>query len=251
MKRFQIWSSGGGTQSSAIAVLILKGLLPRPDFAVIADTGRENPATWDYLENVVNPALQKMFVDFKIERIPREHPPSLWNGEGTLLIPAFGTDGQKLSNFCSSYWKRDVVKRWAVERDYLPAINWVGFSTEEMRRVATPRALNWLLEYPLIFKVPRSREGCENEIEQFGWPPAPKSACWMCPNQPNAHWRNLRDHHPEEWEKACSVDVEIRTRTPNAYLHRTCTALAQADLGKESDDAKQMGLGCNSGDCFV
>lgn len=40
-KRFTVWSSGGGTQSSAIAVLILKRLLPRPDRAVIADTGRE------------------------------------------------------------------------------------------------------------------------------------------------------------------------------------------------------------------
>lgn len=249
--RVQIWSSGGGTQSSAIAVLILKGLLPRPDFAVIADTGRETPETWDYLENVVNPALQKKFFNFKIQRIPRDKPPSLWNGEGTLLIPAYGERGQKLSNFCSSYWKRDVVKAWASENGYLPATNWVGFSTDEMRRVATPRALNWLLDYPLIFRVPRSREGCENEIEQFGWPKAPKSACWMCPNQPDSHWRFLRESHPEEWEKACAIDAEIRTKTENAFLHRSCVPLAQADLRKDGDEARQSTLGCNSGDCFV
>lgn len=246
-----VWSSGGGKQSSAIAVLILKGLLPRPDVAVIADTGRENPETWTYLDHVVNPALRRKFSDFIIQRIIPEKLPSLWNGEGTLLIPAFGEPGKKLSNFCSSYWKRDVVKRWAVERGYTPAVNWIGFSTDEMKRVAVPRALNWLLDYPLIFKVPRSRTGCENEIEQFGWPEAPKSACWMCPNQPDAHWRELRDHHPEEWEKACAVDTEIRTKTENAFLHKSCVPLAQADLGKEGDNAKQTTLGCGSGDCFV
>lgn len=158
MKRFQVWSSGGGTQSSAIAVLILKGLLPRPDAAVIADTGRENPETWEYLGNIVNPALLKKFGDFQVERIP---------------------------------------------------------------------------------------------IEQFGWPPAPKSACWMCPNQPDAHWRWLRDNRPIEWAMACAVDEEARTKTSNAFLHRSCVPLAQADLGQDGDDAKQLGLGCGSGDCFV
>ena len=36
-----IWNYGGGAQSCAIAVLILQGRLPKPDFAVIADTGRK------------------------------------------------------------------------------------------------------------------------------------------------------------------------------------------------------------------
>ena len=45
-ERFSVWSSGGGTQSSAIGVLILKELLQRPDVALIVDTGRENPETW-------------------------------------------------------------------------------------------------------------------------------------------------------------------------------------------------------------
>jgi hypothetical protein len=39
--RRRLWSSGGGTQSTAIAVLILQGRLPKPDLAVIVDTERE------------------------------------------------------------------------------------------------------------------------------------------------------------------------------------------------------------------
>ena len=61
----QIWSYGGGTQSAAIAALIVSGKLPVPDVAVIADTGREVSSTWDYLRDVVQPALP-----FQVHIIP-------------------------------------------------------------------------------------------------------------------------------------------------------------------------------------
>ena len=41
MMRTQIWMSGGGTQSAAIAALIVKGVIEPPDLAVIVDTERE------------------------------------------------------------------------------------------------------------------------------------------------------------------------------------------------------------------
>lgn len=250
-----VWSSGGGVQSSAIAVLILKGLLPKPDRAVIADTGRETQDTWDYLEQVVNPALAQ--INFKVERIPvedRNGPtrlPTLWSGKGMALIPAYERGLPKLSSYCSSHWKREVVKRWALKEGLTPATNWLGISTDEMRRVSTPRAQNWLLEYPLIYITPRSREGCENEIEQFGWPSAPKSSCWLCPNRRNPQWRHLRDSRPDEFAKACEEDHRLRIINPNLYLHESLVPLDQADLGKDEHDAKQATFGCNSGDCFV
>lgn len=250
-----VWSSGGGTQSSAIAVLILKGLLPRPDRACIADTGRETQDTWDYLDNVVNPALAK--IDFKVERLPvedRSGPqdlPSLFANNGQLLIPAYEVGLPKLPNYCSSHWKREVVKRWAIKEGLTPATNWLGMSTDEMSRVATPRAQNWLLAYPLIYMVPRSREGCVNEIEQYGWPPAPKSSCWLCPNRRNPQWRHLRDNRPEEFAKACEEDRQLRLMKPGVYLHESMVPLADADLGQDGDGAKQTTFGCNSGDCFV
>jgi len=41
----EVFSTGGGTQSTAIAGLIVQGLLPKPEICVIADTGREMPTT--------------------------------------------------------------------------------------------------------------------------------------------------------------------------------------------------------------
>ena len=58
----QVWSCGGGTQSAAIAALIVRGDLPKPDYAYMVDTGRERTATIDYFHKTLD------LVDLTIER---------------------------------------------------------------------------------------------------------------------------------------------------------------------------------------
>ena len=248
--RFQIWSSGGGTQSTAIAVLILQGKLPKPDYAFIADTGRETGETWDYLECVTNPALAG--IGLTVERLVPPQMPDIFNAKGTLLIPAFFTGNAKASNFCSSYWKRDFVKRIAVERGLVPAVNWLGISTDEMRRVSTPRAANWLLRFPLVFDCPLSRSQCIQVIADYGWPKAPKSSCWMCPNRRDSQWAHLRDNRPDEFKRAVEFDIEIRKRKPDVFLHESRTPLGEVILKEATDNGNhgQLVL-CDSGECFV
>lgn len=250
-ERLQIWSSGGGTQSSAIAVLILQGRLPRPDYAFIADTGRETGETWDYLDNVVNPALGE--IGLTVERLKPPKIPDAFNPQGTLLIPAFltGEHEAKASNFCSSYWKRDFVKRVAVERGLVPAVNWLGISTDEMKRVSAPRALNWQLRFPLIYDVPISRMKCASLVLDYGWPKPPKSSCWMCPNRRDAQWIHLRDTRPDEFIEAVKFDIEMRKRMPDAFLHESRTPLGEVAFKDSMDgDHGQLAL-CDSGECFV
>lgn len=248
-----IWSSGGGVQSTAIAVLIRRGLLPTPTRAVIADTGRETQETWDYLERYTNPMLAE--IDFTVERIPRQGKPSLFNDEGTILIPVFaiglGPGGVKFSNFCSSYWKREIVKRWANENGLTPAVNWIGISTDEKQRIRMSRALNWELGYPLVTIFPLSRHACELLIADHGLPPAPKSSCWLCPNRRDSQWKHLRDNYPAEFKEACQEDRRIREIKPDVFLHESLQPLDQVDLDSEKPESPQEILGCGSGDCFV
>jgi hypothetical protein len=63
-----VWSYDGGVQSVAIGVLIREGVLPGPDLAVIADTGRERRTTWDYLRDVMQPYLDA--IGLKIQVAP-------------------------------------------------------------------------------------------------------------------------------------------------------------------------------------
>ena len=126
MTRLQVWSSGGGTQSAAIAALIVSKELERPDVAVIADTGYEQATTWQYMDEVITPALATVGV--KLHRITAQQ----WATVGlfskkqhSLLIPAYTTQGQtvgKLPAFCSQEWKKRVVQRW-INATYAPVVS--------------------------------------------------------------------------------------------------------------------------------
>lgn len=101
-----VWSYGGGTQSAAIAVLILQGKLPRPDVAVIADTGRELSTTWDYMAEIVSPAMEALSLPIQV--VGKEYARhDLMNSGRTALIPAYTTYGGqtgKLPTWCSNDW---------------------------------------------------------------------------------------------------------------------------------------------------
>ena len=124
----EVWSNGGGTQSAAIAVLICQGKLPRPDIAVIADTGKEMPTTWDYLDNVTAPALRAVGVEMQrvnMDDFAANWGRGLWATSGHLMIPAYTNQSgsvSKLSGFCSSAWKVEVVKRWLSSKGHKPKV---------------------------------------------------------------------------------------------------------------------------------
>ena len=82
--KLEVFNSGGGTQSCAISALIIQGRLPRPDYIVIADTGREMKTTWQYLDAVVRPALKA--IGLEVHRISKDEFAAPWGRE--LLPPA-------------------------------------------------------------------------------------------------------------------------------------------------------------------
>jgi len=47
MNKPGVWSYGGGTQSIAIALLVVMVKLPKPDLIVTADTSFEASETWE------------------------------------------------------------------------------------------------------------------------------------------------------------------------------------------------------------
>lgn len=253
MQRTQIWASGGGTQSTAIAALIVLGKLPKPDLAVIADTGREQSSTWSYLEEVTRPALAKVGV--QMHRVPAADfaTVDLYGGEDkdTLLIPAF-TDQSgeigKLPAFCSNEWKQRVVRRWATTQGVLAADVWIGISTDEMQRLKKPSKGKWRDKYVLV-EQRMNRWECERLVIRMGWPKPPRSSCWMCPNHTQEEWRDIRDNKPDDWQEAIHFDRYIRIRDPHAYLHSDCVPLDEANL--DDSNGVLFGHGCSSGHCYV
>lgn len=229
----QVWSCGGGVQSAAIAALIVQGQLPRPDYSIIVDTEREKSTTWAYYESVLKPELAKVGVD--LVRVPKSEYATvdLYSKNGDLLIPAFTASG-KLPTFCSNEWKRRVIMRWCRAQGIESCQSWIGISTNETQRVRFSDVAWFQHRYPLIFDVPMSRGACEHLVtEEMGWPAAPRSSCYMCPNHDQAERDAMT---AEDKVKRAAFEREMQDRDPDLFL---------------DNPNHEMGSGCQTGFCFT
>ena len=241
----EILSYGGGTQTVAMCVLVAQGKLPKPDYVIAADTGREMPTTWEYADKYMRPLLASVGLELHIAPHTLATV-DLYSGNSDLLVPAF-TDTGKLPTYCSTEWKQRVVWRYA--RQVLGCntnmINWIGFSLDEVKRIKNEDGRR----YPLV-ELMLTRADCEYLIEQAGLPLPRKSRCWMCPHQHNAEWREVRDN-PQLWRQAIELDGEIRDNDERGgvYLHPQRVPLELADI--DADDRREPNRQCAFGVCFV
>ncbi len=250
----EVWSCGGGTQSGAIAVLIGMGKLPKPDICFMTNTGREKSGTWPFVEAFIRKHLAKVGADLQIIQSADFGGGRLFGGEDgrTALMPGFTTlNGGvgKLSPFCSGSWKTDVGERYLRSLGIETARNWIGISTNEVRRVRKQHR-PWLeLWYPLCSAVPMSRQQCVELIRSTGWTgPIPHSACYMCPNMSDTEWLDLKINYPDDFTAACAVETEVRAVDPHFYCHPSCVPLSEVDFGKQSSMFADRG--CTTG-CFT
>lgn len=91
--RLPIWSNGLGTQSTALAILIAQGKLPRPVMAITADTGREHDDSFSYAEELTFPLLRSLDIQIEVARHDLATV-DLYGKNGDILIPAYTTGGQ-------------------------------------------------------------------------------------------------------------------------------------------------------------
>lgn len=253
--RTQIYSSGGGVQSTAIAALIVRGDLPPPDLAVIVDTEREKSTTWQYLDAVTKPEL--LSVGVEINRVAKSKYATYdLLTCGKLAIPAFtsinGEPG-KLPTYCSAQWKRRVLQRWATKKHGVKKVQmWMGFSTDEIERAArmiSDKPGKWGVRFPLL-ELGLSRSDCLAIVKEMGWPVPPRSSCWMCPNMHMAEWRQVRESL--DWPAVVAFDKEIRTHDPHAWLTDQCVPVEKADFSVANELMwGDSGAECESGMCFI
>ena len=247
-ERTQIWSSGGGTQSAAIAALIYLGEIEPPDLAIIVDTEREAQTTWEYMDRYIVPALGKAGVTLhRVQKSQYATVDLMRNND--ILIPAFTTESGegvgKLPTFCSNEWKQRVMRRWATDQGVEQADIWMGFSIDEMRRVSQPTG-KWQHRYPLIEKR-LNRGDCIALTERAGFGPPPRSSCWMCPNRTQHEWKLLKDESPIDFQKAIDFEKEIQVHDSDLWLTQAAIPLEDIDF---STDQGQL-FGSCAGGCFT
>lgn len=244
-------------QSTAIALLVIDDVLPKPDVAIFADTGWEPAQVYAQVDRL---AAVYAEAGITFHRVSNGHlrrdaidPDYRYASIPWFIRNPNGSEGMGRRQ-CTSEYKLAPIKRKI--RELLGAKpphyrrvpkgrvaeQWVGFSTDEVSRAnrrKDSQGVQYLTtRYPLL-DLGMSRSDCETYLAEKGWGDTVKSACIGCPFHGNRQWRDLRDHHPEEWADAVAFDAAIRKGgsrglplNGEAFLHRSRVPLAEAPIEK-------------------
>lgn len=239
-----VLSLGGGVQSTTLLLLACHGALERPDLILFADTGAEPAPVYAHLEWLSEEAGRH---GLRVERVSAGNlaadlERAVRAGTRVANPPFFvrlGRERGMLSRDCTRDYKiapiRKRIREELAKRGRERAELWLGITVDEVERVRDSDVAYIVHRYPLIERGMR-RSDCLAWLEKHGYPTPPKSACWFCPFRSDAGWRWLRDHSPDDWEKACRLDRLIR-RLPRVrgevYVHASCRPLAEAPFTQQ------------------
>lgn len=262
-----ILSLGAGVQSSTVLLMSCRGVLPKLDAAIFADTGWEPAAVYRWFELVLALEAERAGIpiytvtkgniraDAIISKM-RQEDGSRW---ASMPFYVKGLDGQAgmIQRQCTKEYKIEPVQKKLRE---LASGNrcrlWYGISGDEMRRMRMSK-VRWIENYyPLVFGFDRPwhRRDCLQWLADNGFPEAPRSACIGCPYHSDAEWRRMKLDQPAEWADAVEFDRATRKvggLRGDTYLHRSCLPLDKVDMENLEDKGQQNWLNECEGMCGV
>lgn len=235
--------------------LSARGVLPKVDYAIFADTGWEPKAVYDHLDRLEReiaqpagiPILRVSSGNIRDDALDPEHR------FASMPLYILNNDGKPgmTRRQCTGEYKIKPIKKQVRELLGYPyparipkgvfVEQWVGISTDEFHRAKDADVKYMRNRHPLITDMNWSRADCVRYLTSIGLAETPKSSCLGCPFHGNAQWRAIRDHSPDEWADVVEFDAAIRqgnaraNATGNkllgqAFLHRSRVPLDQAPI---------------------
>lgn len=254
---YNVISYGAGTQSTALILMALNGdfNLPRPDFAVFADTGAEPQFIYDYFDYFQQ--YCKKYYDFDIyltkkkgssllEKITNPQRPSN-NGFYTSSVPPFFTlapDGTKgmLNRQCTSDYKTHPTNARIRQLAGTKAIInlWMGISFDERERMRISQVKWRKNRYPLIENFLNRRQSIDY-VASKGIKLPYRSSCFFCPFHTDRYWKWLKKEHRNEFNRACDLEGVVQSKQNHnsilkikPFLHRSCKPLSEIDFDADT-----------------
>lgn len=267
----RILSLGGGVQSFTLALMAGHGEVgPAPDCAVFVDLGSESEATYEAVRFLQGSNVLPFPVHVVRGRDLAAHTFRAAAREVSNVLPLScppekGGARGRLQRGCTRDFKIRPIDRFV--RDMIgvqkgrpvPAgvvvEKWIGFSVDEASRQLAPAHIQYFerVRYPLIEQW-MSRQDCARWLREREYPVPPKSACIFCPYTDDERWRDMRDHRPDDFDRAVALDRAVRAGVKGScrtlYLHPSLVPLEEADLsrGPLVERANEI---CDSGHCHV
>lgn len=231
----QVFSFGGGVQSTAALVLAAQGELACDAF-LFANVGEdsEHPATLRYVREVAMPYAERNGIALhELRRVRKDGSTEtlygrLTNGSSRSIdIPVrLAGSGAPARRNCTVGFKVRVIASWCWKhgaRPQRPATTMLGISLDEFQRMRNDSGFSYTrLAYPLIDRR-MNRQDCMNVIARAGLAIPPKSSCWFCPFHSMRRWQEMRDNEPELFERACGLEAMLGERASKLHMSRGYT----------------------------
>jgi len=184
--RDNIFSFGGGVQSTFILYLIWRGWMQAPEFIFHANMGLPEKYLEDYRKSVIDPMIADI-----CERHGTKFVESNLDFQGAVeknVITPFwwlNPDGKAslvTNRSCTSKFKVEPSNKLIPRRGW--STMWLGISSDEIKRVRDtdklPHSRMRENYYPLI-EMGLFRDDCIALLKLWGVPTPQKSACDFCP----------------------------------------------------------------------
>lgn len=255
-KHIHVISYGGGTQSTALVLMALKGEINGviPDFIIFSDTGWEPKHVYRWVDKV-NGYIKKKYGQEIIftsnGNIRDDIVKGANDGSRFASVPFFTRDkdgnvGMAWRQCTNEYKIQPVNKKIRSLLGYKPHQRvkevvhlWKGISTDEIQRVK-PSSERWqVAEHPLIMVADVDRSACIAYVEREGLGTPAKSSCIGCPYHDFNAWREMKLHDQESWNDAVEIDCLIRELPRfknNVYLHNSAKPLKEVDFQEDQMD---------------
>lgn len=238
---YRALSLGAGVQSTTVALLASREMIPMPDVAIFADTQWEPKAVYDHL------CWLEGVLPFPVHRVTagsvRENLATRTNTTGGTYaaIPYFTAAGIGRRQ-CTNEYKlkpiqhelRRLLRRSGRKPMPAGAVELLlGISLDEAHRMKDSEVAYIRNRYPLI-ELKMTRADCHGWLSRNGYPTPPKSACIGCPFTDDRRWMERKSTNPEEWADA--VEADRLLRPTGEFMHAQRVPLDQVDFSRLDRD---------------
>lgn len=247
-----ILSLGAGVQSTAILLASAKGILPKIDYAIFADTGWEPQSVYEHLDRIEKEIAEPAGIKIFRVSVGNIRNDILDESKEFLQIPVYAlkNNGNKVMGIrqCTNIYKvrpvcdkvRELLGAEKFPNGSVGRLKWniktdlqIGISVDEIER-AKPSKYKYLNHTFPLLDLGWTRQDCLNFLNEHGYSNTPKSSCIGCPFKSNLQWSELKLNDSVSWDDAVFVDESIRNKTANSsniknvFLHRKCKPLNDA-----------------------
>lgn len=252
-KHVHVLSYGGGTQSTALLLMALKGEINGviPDYIIFSDTGWEPKSIYDWIDkvnNYIKKTFEREIIFTNGGNIREDLLNAVKHGKRVASLPFYtlNDDGERgmVMRQCTMEYKIQPIKRKIKEllgykkNERVKEIvhMWKGISTDEIQRVK-PMKEKWLVaEHPLVDIVNMDRSACVAYVEREGLGTPAKSSCIGCPFHDDTVWLEMKKHDQKSWNDAVYIDKMIRNMPKlksQCFLHKSYKPLDEVDLNED------------------